>query len=165
MKNYFFTVVTAIAVLPMALGQIQGLDAYKKIRTYEEADANPGMKYYIKGYQEAGLAYSSYVYSDPDENGNTIWVVDGCEVTTEQGIEVYNELERVLHENDLKIGDFDPEQTAEEFDQSDVTAAINAEADPIFAVYRIGAGFIFFTAEPHEVKMIIHDRQYSRRIF
>ena len=165
MKNYFFSVAIAIAVLPVANGQIKGLDAYKKVRNYDEVAANPGMKYHYKGASEAGLLYSCYVYTDPDELGNSVWILDGCEVSEEQTLEVYNELISILKANDLEVGDFDSEHTTEEFDLSDVTAAILSEGPIIHAVYRIGAGVIYFTAEPNELKILIRDRRCRRSLF
>jgi hypothetical protein len=165
MKNYFFSVAIAIALLPMAFGQIKGLDNYKRVRNYEQIDANPGMKFYVKGYRDAGIVYSCYRYTEPDEFGNTVWLVDGCEITTEQGEEVYNELITVLKANELEVGDFDPEQSEEEFDLSDVKAALSGEGPMIYSVYKVGAGHIFFIAEPYEVKLVIKDRRYRWSLF
>lgn len=163
MKKLIFTIMfTTVGI--SVWGQLKGIDTYQRTKDINDLFDKDGIRFYHKSSQEAYFGYSCYVFLEPDEEGNYLFIEDDCTVSEQNAIDVFNELASVLKSNDIDLDDFIELTGTDKLTIENVLNSVILGNDLIFAYYKIGVSSIFFTADSYSVELKMMDRK-SRRSF
>jgi uncharacterized protein YerC len=161
MKKLIFTIMFATVGISV-WGQLKGIDTYQRTKDINDLFDKDGIRFYHKSSQEAYFGYSCYVFLEPDEEGNYLFIEDDCRITEQNAIDIFNELVSVLKSNGADLNDYIELTGTDTLTIENVLNSLIMGNDFIYAYYKIGVSVIFFSADSYSVELQMMDRKAKR---